>query len=187
MLAHAFVIGGAATDSERCIETGVTPAADDALFAFKRGTVGSVPASVFAGVDYAALGHLHRRQAPAPSLRYSGSPLPYSFSEAGQRKGGWLIDLTADGLGEVRPVDLPVVRELAILRGELADILAGLDDHREHYLAFELTDARPTDRPDAPADRPVPVRGQARLAARGRRRRTLPAIRPRTPRSATRT
>ena len=101
---------------------------------------------MFAGVDYAALGHLHRRQTPAPSLRYSGSPLPYSFSEAGQRKGGWLIDLTADGLGEVRPVDLPVVRELAILRGELADILAGFDDHREHYLAFELTDAqRPVD------------------------------------------
>ena len=75
-----------------------TPTADDPLVAFKRGTVGSVPAAVFSGVDYVALGHLHRRQSPAPWLRYSGSVLPYSFSEAGQRKGCWVVELTAAGL-----------------------------------------------------------------------------------------
>ena len=152
VLAHAFVIGGAATDSERCLDAGgtatptSTPTADDPLVAFKRGTVGSVPAAVFSGVDYVALGHLHRRQSPAPWLRYSGSLLPYSFSEAGQRKGCWVVELTAAGLGEVRPVELPVIRELATLRGELADLLAGYEEFREHYLAFELTDLdRPTD------------------------------------------
>ena len=46
----------------------------------------------------------------------------------------------------MRPVELPVIRELATLRGELADLLAGYEEFREHYLAFELTDLdRPTD------------------------------------------
>ena len=73
--AHAFVVGGAASDSERDISVG---------------GVGQVPASVFDGLDYVALGHLHGRQRLAETVRYSGSPLAYSFSEAGHTKGGWL-------------------------------------------------------------------------------------------------
>ncbi len=141
VLAHAFVIGAAATESERCIDAPEDPAGVDTLFEFKRGTVGSVPAETFRGVDYVALGHLHRRQQVAPNLRYSGSPLPYSFSEAGQRKGSWLVELDGRGLHDVTPVDLPVIRELRTVRGELVDILAGYQDLRDYYLAFELTDA----------------------------------------------
>ncbi len=145
VLSHAFVIGGTATESERCIDV-TEPTAADALFDFKRGTVGSVPGETFRGVDYVALGHLHRRQQLGPKLRYSGSPLPYSFSEAGQTKGGWIVELGADGVRAVRPFDLPAVRPLATVRGELAEVLAGSRDLCDHYLSFELTDAlRPAD------------------------------------------
>jgi exonuclease SbcD len=153
VLAHAFVIGGAATESERCLDSHDEPDAgpgSDPLFDFKRGTVGSVQADTFRGVDYVALGHLHRRQQITPNMRYSGSPLPYSFSEAGPRKGCWLVDLGGRGLHRVQPLDLPVIRELRIVRGELAEILADHQELREHYLAFELTDA---DRPVEPMRR----------------------------------
>ena len=71
VMAHAFVVGGQPSDSERSIVVG---------------GVDSVAGDTFAGVDYVALGHLHGAQQPACGragtvLRYSGSPLRYSFSE----------------------------------------------------------------------------------------------------------
>ncbi len=83
VLAHGWVTGGMQTESERDICVG---------------GVGSVPASLFSSFDYAALGHLHGPQVLADRLRYSGSPLPYSFSEASQRKGSWLVEIDAGGL-----------------------------------------------------------------------------------------
>ena len=77
----------------------------------------AVPQALFDGVDYVALGHLHGRQRLAETVRYCGSPLAYSFSEADQRKGSWLVDLGADGVARVEPVAAPVHRPLAILRG----------------------------------------------------------------------
>jgi len=85
--------------------------------------VAAVPATTFAGIDYVALGHLHRRQQLAPSVRYSGSPLAYSFSEAGQTKGSWLVTLGAGGVESVQDVPAPVPRPLAVLRGELDGLL----------------------------------------------------------------
>lgn len=82
VLAHAFVTGGEASDSERDITVG---------------GVAAVPSGVFDGVDYVALGHLHGSQAISERVRYSGSPLPYSFSESAHRKTMWLIDLGAAG------------------------------------------------------------------------------------------
>jgi exonuclease SbcD len=108
VMAHTFAAGGAATDSER--ELGV-------------GGLGVVPAELFASFTYTALGHLHGRQRLADTIRYSGSPLPYSFSEARQAKGAWLLDITESGLGEVTAVEWPAPRSLAVLRGELADLL----------------------------------------------------------------
>ncbi|GMA89267.1 hypothetical protein GCM10025868_45170 [Angustibacter aerolatus] len=107
--AHAFVVGGEGSDSERDIGVG---------------GVGSVPASVFGGVSYAALGHLHGRQQVGPTARYSGSPLAYSFSEARHTKGSWLVRLGATGVEQVDPVAAPVPRRLAVLRGRLDDLLA---------------------------------------------------------------
>ncbi|EME63929.1 exonuclease SbcCD subunit D [Amycolatopsis decaplanina] len=133
VLAHAFVTGGEPTESERTIAVG---------------GVEQVPGSVFDGVDYVALGHLHGPQTLAEHLRYSGSPLAYSFSETRQRKSVWLVELGAGGLGEVRRHELPVPRHLAMLRGELADLLSDPehDGLTEHFLSFTVTDrVRPID------------------------------------------
>lgn len=108
VLAHAFVTGGQASDSERDIAVG---------------GVAAVPAAVFDGVHYVALGHLHGCQTLAPHLRYSGSPLAYSFSEANQRKTMWLVDLAADGSVTAERVDCPRPRPLACLRGTLEELL----------------------------------------------------------------
>ncbi|MGQ0838133.1 exonuclease SbcCD subunit D [Actinokineospora sp.] len=133
VLAHAFVIGGEESDSERTIAVGGVP---------------YVPSAVFDGVDYAALGHLHGPQTLAEHLRYSGSPLAYSFSEARHRKSVWLVELDAGGLAGVERRALPVPRALGTLRGELADLLAdpAHDALTETFLSVELTDhVRPID------------------------------------------
>jgi exonuclease SbcD len=121
VLAHAFVTGGEPTDSERTIAVG---------------GVEQVPGSVFDGVDYVALGHLHGPQTLAEHLRYSGSPLAYSFSE------------DAGGLAEVRRHELPVPRALATLTGELEDLLLdpAHDAYLDHFLSVTVTDrVRPVD------------------------------------------
>jgi exonuclease SbcD len=133
VLAHAFVGGGVASESERDICVG---------------GVDLVPASVFDGVDYVALGHLHRPQTLSPRLRYSGSPMSYSFGEAGQEKLVWLVELDASGLAGVRAVPLPVPRPLTVLTGELAELLADPAHSavEQHFVSARLTDAsRPVD------------------------------------------
>ncbi len=133
VLAHAFVTGGEPSDSERDIAVG---------------GVASVPAAVFEGVDYVALGHLHGCQTLTDRVRYSGSPLPYSFSEAGHRKSMWLVDLAADGSITAERVDCPVPRPLARIRGTLEDLLAdpALVPHEEAWVEATLTDpVRPAD------------------------------------------
>ena len=127
VLAHAFVTGGQASDSERDIAVGGVP---------------SVPASVFDGVHYAALGHLHGCQTINERVRYSGSPLAYSFSEADHRKSVWLVDLGPGGEVDARRIDCPVPRPLHRLRGTLAGLLAdqALDGYLRHWLQVTLTD-----------------------------------------------
>jgi len=87
-----------------------------------------VPAQVFAGVDYVALGHLHGPQRvagpPGVVLRYSGSPLAYSFSEQHHTKSSVLVEVGADGVvGEPVLVPAPVPRRLSDVTGTLADVL----------------------------------------------------------------
>ena len=133
VLAHAWVAGGLDSDSERDITDG---------------GVGHVPPRLFDGVDYTALGHLHGPQVLRDGLRYSGSPLAYSFSEAAHVKGSWLVELDAQGLARVEQVPSPPARPLSVLRGELADLLtsAGHAPFEGHWLSVVLTDAaRPDD------------------------------------------
>ncbi|MEV4240950.1 exonuclease SbcCD subunit D [Nocardia sp. NPDC049737] len=133
VLAHAFVVGGEATGSERSISVG---------------GVETVPLSAFDGIDYVALGHLHSPQTLSESVRYSGSPLPYSFAETSHRKAVWLVDLNASGLYSVQRRDLPLVRGLSRLTGTLDELLgdAAYSDAEEHYVSATLTDyARPVD------------------------------------------
>lgn len=132
VLAHAFVAGRAEepvqpSDSERDISVG---------------GVSIVPTSVFDGVSYAALGHLHGRHTLSETIRYSGSPLAYSFSEASHRKGSWLVDLGADGLSHAEFIEAPVPRQLALLRGDLESLLAdpALAVHEGSWVQVTLTD-----------------------------------------------
>ncbi|MFG2176571.1 exonuclease SbcCD subunit D [Streptomyces niveus] len=133
VLAHAFVAGGAASDSERDITVG---------------GVSAVPAGTFDGVDYVALGHLHGAQALTERVRYSGSPLAYSFSESDHRKTMWLVDLGPGGEIDATRIDCPVPRPLARVRGALADLLddPALTRHEEAWIEATLTDpVRPAD------------------------------------------
>jgi len=135
--AHAFVTGGAPSDSERDIRVG---------------GVGAVPQALFHGFDYVALGHLHGPQRLAETVRYSGSPLPYSFSEQHHRKGSWLVELGRAGVEEVVRVPAPVHRALASLRGRLDDLLVdpAMASAEAAFCQVVLTDA---ERPANPMDR----------------------------------
>jgi DNA repair protein SbcD/Mre11 len=136
VLAHGWVAGGAASESERDITVG---------------GVGQVPAALFDDFSYVALGHLHGQQTIAGHLRYSGSPLPYSFSEATHRKGSWLVEL--DGAGAIRAerVPAPVHRRLSVLRGPLNDLLgsAVYAQYEDDFVSVTLTDPS---RPEAAMD-----------------------------------
>ncbi|MEV8457294.1 exonuclease SbcCD subunit D [Streptomyces sp. NPDC052095] len=137
VLAHAFVAGGEPSDSERDITVG---------------GVAAVPAGVFDGIDYVALGHLHGSQTLSERVRYSGSPLAYSFSEAAHRKTMWLIELDAPGAVTAERVDCPVPRPLARIRGHLDRLLddPALERHRDAWVEATLTDPV---RPDEPMAR----------------------------------
>ncbi|MFG2005374.1 exonuclease SbcCD subunit D [Spirillospora sp. NPDC048911] len=137
VLSHAFVTGGEASESERDISVG---------------GAASVPASVFEGVDYAALGHLHGRQAMTDRVRYSGSPLAYSFSEEHHLKGSWLVDLRPGGELSAEFVEAPVPRRVARLSGRIDDLLTdpSHEKYQDRWLQITLTDAQ---RPSAAMER----------------------------------
>lgn len=127
VLAHAFVTGGRGSDSERDISVG---------------GVAHVPVHTFDGVDYVALGHLHGRQRMSETARYSGSPIAYSFSEAGQTKGSWVVDIGPGGYEGAEFVEAPVPRPVSRLTGRIDDLLAAPEyaRHEEHWLQVTLVD-----------------------------------------------
>ncbi|MEZ5114826.1 MAG: exonuclease SbcCD subunit D [Candidatus Nanopelagicales bacterium] len=142
VVAHAFVQGGQACDSERDMRVG---------------GVDSTPAGVFgvgsdAGPAYVALGHLHAAQDVAPAVRYAGSPLPYSFSEAGHTKSVTLVDLGADGSVRTEALPTPVPRAMATVTGDLEALLEdpALARWEDAWVRAVLTDSR---RPEAPMER----------------------------------
>lgn len=135
VLAHAFVTGGEASDSERDISVG---------------GVGDVPLSLFREADYVGLGHLHGAQTLDERVRYSGSPVAMSFSEARHTKSSWLVDLGDARSGDVRTerIEAPVHTPLAVLRGNLEDLLRDPAHQAAEsaYCQVTLTDAvRPLD------------------------------------------
>jgi exonuclease SbcD len=134
VMAHAFVAGGVPSESERDLAVG---------------GAANVPASAFDGADYVALGHLHGPQVVAGGGgRYAGSPLAFSFSEAGQAKSVALVEVTAGALPLVELLPTPVPRPLALLRGTLDELLADprLADAEGAWVQATLTDpVRPAD------------------------------------------
>jgi DNA repair protein SbcD/Mre11 len=127
VMAHAFVAGGLPSESERDISVG---------------GISVVPVELFDGIDYTALGHLHGRATLSEQVRYSGSPIAYSFSEADHQKGSWLVELGADGFESATFVPAPVERSLARLEGELEDLLTDerLGVHEQSWVQATLTD-----------------------------------------------
>src|SRR5690606_5928419 len=107
-VAHAFVAGATSSESERTLTVG-----GGAL----------VPATVFEGFSYVALGHLHKPQALGDTVRYSGSPMAYSFGEQ-HPKQVLVVDLDPTGGASVRPVVVEPGRRVATVRGTIDEILA---------------------------------------------------------------
>jgi DNA repair protein SbcD/Mre11 len=139
--AHAFVTGALPSPSERDIRVG---------------GVADAPACVFAGISYVALGHLHGQQTvPTPAgtgtIRYSGSPLAFSFTERYHAKSVTLAEI--DGAGQVTTTQLPapVPRPLRQVSGTLDDLLALTDPElADAWIKVVLTDAV---RPAAPMEK----------------------------------
>ncbi|RZU63943.1 exodeoxyribonuclease I subunit D [Microterricola gilva] len=121
---------------------------DDVVRDITAGGLDLVPLSTFDGPDYVALGHIHGRSTLSERARYSGAPLHFSFSEAGKPRGGWLVELGADGLESVEWLELPTPRRLSILTGTLDELMTdAAHEHAEQDWVFAvLTDqSRPLD------------------------------------------
>jgi len=131
LVAHTLVVGAQQSDSERPLTVSGG---------------GGVQAARFAPFAYVALGHLHRAQAIGrESLRYSGSLLKYSFSEAAQTKSASIVEMGSTGDCRVETIPLVPRRDVRCLEGSLPEILAGprLGESREDYLKITVRDEGP--------------------------------------------
>lgn len=135
LVAHQFVTGGTRSESEE----------------LSVGGADNVDAGVFDVFDYVALGHLHGPQKVGrETLRYCGTPLKYSFSEAKHKKSVTLVELGEKGTVTVDTVPLTPLRDLRELRGTFAELThprAWEGTDRTDYLRITLTDEE--DLPDA--------------------------------------
>ena len=135
LVTHQFVTGASRSDSEE-ISVGGTD---------------NVDASVFEGFDYVALGHIHGPQnVGSERIRYCGTPLKYSFSEAKQTKSVTVVTLGEKGGIDVRTVPLGAKRDLREIRGTYLELTARSNyagTNTEDYLHITLTDEE--DIPDA--------------------------------------
>jgi exonuclease SbcD len=131
-VAHAFVAGGTGSGAERPLA--------------RVGGVETVPAALFDGAAYVALGHLHRpQQAGAAHVRYCGAPLAFGFDEAGEARSMNLVEIDAAGAATVEAIPFRPRRGLRVLRGAHAE-LTRLPPS-EDFVRAVLTDAAPV--PDA--------------------------------------
>ncbi|MEZ5448884.1 MAG: exonuclease SbcCD subunit D [Thiolinea sp.] len=131
LLSHCFIGGATVCDSERPLSVGGSE---------------QVGTAHFDGFDYVALGHLHGAQyRDRPTLRYSGSPLKYSFSEVSHHKSVTLVEMDANGHCELRALPLTPRHELRILDGALAELLQQAPDandpSRNDYILARLSDS----------------------------------------------
>lgn len=128
--AHAFVQGGKGSESERPLDL--------------VGGIETVPAELFGGADYVALGHLHRAQAVAEHIRYPGSIMRYGFDEVDCDKSVGLVELAADGAVSCRALPIAPPRTLRIVRGGFDRILRdGPQGNPDDFVKIELDDTRP--------------------------------------------
>ncbi len=128
LLAHQFVTGASRSESEEITAGGLD----------------NVSAEHFAAFDYTALGHIHRPQSVgAATIRYCGTPLKYSFSEAGHEKSVTVVELMEKGRTDIRTIPLKPLRDLREIRGSYEEITARKyweNTETEDYLHVTLTD-----------------------------------------------
>ncbi len=129
-MAHGFVAGGQGSDSEKSLIAAV-------------GGTDHIGAACFKPFSYTALGHLHRPQIVrnTDTIRYSGTPLPYSFSETGP-KSVVLIDMDAHGQCAVSLVQVPCGKGVRTIRASFAEI-SRMNADTENLVRVELTDDAP--------------------------------------------
>ncbi|OAB43111.1 exonuclease SbcCD subunit D [Paenibacillus antarcticus] len=127
-MSHIYVLGGVETDSERPIQVGGAYTVD--------------PSALSIGAQYTALGHLHRPQAVKGEgmIRYSGSPLAYSFSEAGQAKSVAMLDISPGGQPVLEELYLSCGRPLVRWRakGGLEEVNRWLDEGLDERAFIDL-------------------------------------------------
>ena len=128
LLAHQFVTGASRSESEEITAGGLD----------------NVSAEHFAAFDYTALGHIHRPQSVgAATIRYCGTPLKYSFSEAGHEKSVTVVELMEKGRTDIRTIPLKPLRDLREIRGSYEEIAARKyweNTETKDYLHVTLTD-----------------------------------------------
>lgn len=127
-MSHIYVLGGVESDSERPIQVGGAYTVD--------------PSALDVGAQYTALGHLHRPQLVKGKglIRYSGSPLAYSFSEAGQAKSVMLLDIAPGGVPAAEELHLSSGRPLVrwTCRGGLEEAHRWLEEGRDRTAFIDL-------------------------------------------------
>ena len=129
-IAHCWVTGGTASESERPLTVGGT---------------GEVSAESFSSFNYTALGHLHRPQtAGSKSIHYSGSLLKYSFSETDHAKSVNVVEIGKDGKADVETISLSVRRDVRVIEGDLDSILQrkGDSNSKDDYILIRLSDRK---------------------------------------------
>lgn len=129
--AHCFAAGGKAGESDISART-----------AESVGGAELVPTSAFEGFDYVALGHLHRPQTLSKSgtiIRYSGTPMPYSFSEAAQNKTVSVYDTDN---GELTEIEIPQPYKLNSIKGTYDEIIKSGEVYsdNEAFVSIKVTD-----------------------------------------------
>ena len=131
-ISHAFVMGGEVGGSERTLSVGGSE---------------QVNPQVFKDFHYTALGHLHGPQRMgADHIRYSGSPLKYSFDEHAQKKSFTIIDMDTKGSVDISTIPVEAKRDVVILEGYFEELLndkALQAKHRDDYVQARLLDTMP--------------------------------------------
>lgn len=140
-MAHAFITGAQPSDSERDLHIGGVDSAPSGLFRLGD-TTGTGPLS------YVALGHLHSPQSVGldsdPSIRYSGSPIAFSFSET-RPKSSVLLHIAGSTV-ETEIIPAPIWRPIVTLEGTLTVLLEQAEKHRDSFVRCIVTDpSRPAD------------------------------------------
>ena len=131
-ISHAFVMGGDVAGSERTLSIGGSE---------------QVHPQVFKDFHYTALGHLHGPQRMgADYIRYSGSPLKYSFDEHTQKKSFTIIDMDIKGNVDISTIPVEAKRDVVILEGYFEDLLNNKElqaKHKDDYVQARLLDTMP--------------------------------------------